>query len=517
MSERESGIWHSYGTPLPYSRTLALSHITHTDTLPHRHYCVTLILALSCSPTLGVHKHRHKHADTYTHTHTHKTKVQHTRTHTDTHTHTLPPSLSPTHTARGKTPCRQKRSCRRQRRSRRRHKRSRRRQKNFADAKNDLDADPENQVLQAFFTSAKDLFNSAKDLFNKANKDVVLYFEIRRQILQGMKKGHAQRIIRERPKLLEAEDDRYDASSIYVPHEIKNIDELRIPSIRPIPVNRGQTSLPGRLPWCADTPLNGILKVTQYNSCQISKDVINFLTENVEFLKRDPAASENRIHPLVNFFTNIVLNTVGDNVVTFQRNKRDPSSQSESGSPKRTFYRADVIYFVNGLPLVRIEEKPKSKDLRIAQAELVDKISQDWLTVECTTRFVIGIAVAGNIWTFHRITCEDVRKCRENKGHVVKEWERIDILTDYGRLRGVQVAVHIASLLKFFAEVVHPRTVKFGKKINRNQSRILITANATLGLHVKKWYVSQIQCYSDICLLSSMHAVIYICNHKRLV
>ena len=382
--------------------------------------------------------------------------------------------------------------------------------KNFADAKNDLDADPENQVLQAFFTSAKDLFNSA-------NKDVVLYFEIRRQILQGMKKGHAQRIIRERPKLLEAEDDRYDASSIYVPHEIKNIDELRIPSIRPIPVNRGQTSLPGRLPWCADTPLNGILKVTQYNSCQISKDVINFLTENVEFLKRDPAASENRIHPLVNFFTNIVLNTVGDNVVTFQRNKRDPSSQSESGSPKRTFYRADVIYFVNGLPLVRIEEKPKSKDLRIAQAELVDKISQDWLTVECTTRFVIGIAVAGNIWTFHRITCEDVRKCRENKGHVVKEWERIDILTDYGRLRGVQVAVHIASLLKFFAEVVHPRTVKFGKKINRNQSRILITANATLGLHVKKWYVSQIQCYSDICLLSSMHAVIYICNHKRLV
>ena len=464
------------------------------------------------------------HADTYTHTHTHKTKVQHTRIHTDTHTHTLSP-LSLTHThglllsLRHTQPVEKLLAAANKDVAAAEEKLAAAK-KELTAAKKNLDADPKNQVLQAFFTSAK-------DLFNQANKDVVLYFEIRRKILQGkpnqdegMKKGHAQRIIRERPKLLEAEDDRYDASSIYVPHEIKNIDELlasSIPSIRPIPVNRGQTSLPGRLPWCADSPLNGILKVTQYNSCQISKDVINFLTEDVEFLTRDPAASENRIQPLVNFFTNIVLNTVGDNVVTFQRNQRDPSSQSESGSPKRTFYRADVIYFVNGLPLVRIEEKAKSKDLSVAQAELVNKISQDWLTVECTTRFVIGIAVAGNIWTFHRITCEDVRKCRENEDHVVKEWDRIDTLTDHGRLRGVQVAVHIASLLKFFAENVHPRTVEFGKKINRNQSRILITANATLGLHVKKWYVSQIQCYSDICLLSSMHTIICICNHKRLL
>ena len=432
--------------------------------------------------------------------------------------------------------------------------------KDLAAAEKDLAADPKCKVRKekldaslTVFTSAKELYTSAKELYTEAVKDVVFFSKKRRKLLQNpvnrgqtslsgprpwtsdtplsgilnitaykscMKKGHAQRIIRERPKLLEAEDDPYDASSIYVPHEIKNIDELRIPSIRPIPVNRGQTSLPGRLPWCADTPLNGILKVTQYNSCQISKDVINFLTENVEFLKRDPAASENRIHPLVNFFTNIVLNTVGDNVVTFQRNKRDPSSQSESGSPKRTFYRADVIYFVNGLPLVRIEEKAKSKDLSVAQAELVNKISQDWLTVECTTRFVIGIAVAGNIWTFHRITCEDVRKCRENKGHVVKEWERIDTLTDYGRLRGVQVAVHIASLIKYFTEFVHPRTVSFGKKEVRTQSSILITTNATLGLHVKKWYVSQIQCLIYVCyhqcILSYVFAIINVCYKENI-
>ena len=345
---------------------------------------------------------------------------------------------------------------------------------------------------------------------SKRRRNIILQDDVRRRkILQDDAR---------RRKILQDDAKLYDASVRYLPHTITDIDDEKIPNIVPIPVNRGQTSLAApSCPWTKDTPLQYILSITKYKSCQISRDVINFLTEDVAFLTRDPAASENRIHPLVNFFTNIVLKTVGDNVVTFQRNRTDPSSQSESGSPKRTSYRADVIYFVNGLPLVRIEEKAKSKDLRVAQAELVNKISQDWLTVECTTRFVIGIAVAGNIWTFHRITCEDVRKCRQNEHHVVKEWLRINILEDIGRLRGVQVAVHIASLLKFFAENVHPRTVKFEKKIKRNQSHIMITANTTLGLHVKKWYVSQIQCYSDICLLSSMHAVIYICNHKRLL
>ena len=322
--------------------------------------------------------------------------------------------------------------------------------------------------------------------------------------IECMKIGHAQRIIRHGRKLLEPEDDPYDASIIYVPHEIKDINDLSIPPIRPIPVNRGQISLSGRLPWRADTPLRGILEVTPYKSCQISKDVICFLTQDLD-------ASENRIHPLVNDFTNIVKNTVGGNVVTYQRNRQDPSSQSESGSPKES-YRADVIYFVSGLPLVRIQEKPRSSDLRIAQTELVHKISQDWLAVQCTTHFVIGIAVAGQIWTFHRITCEDVRKSRENKAHVAEIWHTINTLTDFGRLQGVQVAVHIASLIKFFTEFVHPRTVLFGIKQDRTQSSILITTNSTLGLHVKKWYVSQMQCLIYVCyhqcILSYVFAII---------
>jgi len=432
----------------------------------------------------------------YTHAYTQDKSTTHTHTHRHTHTHTLSP-LSLTHTHGLLLSLRHTQPVEKLLADAKKDLADAKKdldaaEKQLAAAKKNLDADPKNEVLQLILSSKLSLFASA-------NKDVLSYSERRRKILQDDAK-------------------LYDASIRYRPHEIKDIEDENIPKIVPIPVNRGQTSLVApSCPWTKDTPLQYILSITTYKSCQISQDVINFLTANVEFLKTDPHASENRIQPLVNFFTNIVKDTVGDNVVTFQRNRQDPSSQSESGSPKRKLYRPDVIYFVNGLPLVRIEEKAKSKDLSVAQAELVNKISQDWLTVECTTRFVIGIAVAGNIWTFHRITCEDVRKCRQNKHHVVKEWLRINILEDIGRLRGVQVAVHIASLLKFFAENVHPRTVEFGKKIKRNQSHIKITSNTALGLHVKKWYVSQIQCYSDICLLSSMHAVIYICNHKRLV
>ena len=128
------------------------------------------------------------------------------------------------------------------------------------------------------------------------------------------------------------------------------------------------------------------------------------------------------------------------------------------------------------------------------------KISQEWLAVGCTAPFIIGIAVAGNIWTFHRITDKDVCESRKNENHVPEEWFRIDTLTDQGRLEGVRAAVHIASLLKFFAKVVPPRTLQFGKKTFRNRSTILITTDATNGLHVKKWYVSYIQCLIYQCM-----------------
>ena len=255
---------------------------------------------------------------------------------------------------------------------------------------------------------------------------------------------------------------KYDCTITYVPHEIKDVNDRKIPKIKPIPVNRGQTSVQSKFkPWQTDSPLTSILHINPGESCQISQHVINFLTADLEFLVEDPDSSEQRVQPAVNFFTDIVIKTVGGNVVKQQRNRRDRSSRSDSGSEKMKFFRADVIYFVNGVPLVRIEEKPSSKVLllKAAQRELLYKISQDWWAVECNVPFVIGIAVAGNIWTFHRITCEDVCEHKKNNRHVAEEWFRIDTLTDLGRLQGVQAAVHIASLLKYFANTVHPRTV----------------------------------------------------------
>jgi len=509
-------------------------------------------------------------------------------------------------------------------------------QKNFA-------TDPENQVLQAFFTSAKDLFNSA-------NKDVVLFSEIRRQILQaklnqdeGMKKGHAQRIIRERPKLLEAEDDRYDASSIYVPHEIKNIDELRIPSIRPIPVNRGQTSLPavtpasaarsagatsdlamGKLlaaarkelaaakkelddaekkldadpkckvrekiftfameyyteahrdvvfysqkrrkllqnqaplteaqtnfnanieprrvtmdqsrlqlaqrkllppvnnrfnacitytphetvirdiwqkeipeikpitvnlgqvsllprkphPWNLNSPLTKIVKITEFDSCQIALPVINFLTTQRVF------SSENGVHAIVNYFTEIVVESAAlGKSLQQERDRNDASSTSEStGSSKSKKFRVDSIIALKGKTLVRIEEKKAKELLPQAQRELVKKISKDWVDKYCNAPFIIGIAVAGNIWTFHRITSKHVQECQ-----VPKKWLQIDTDTGEGRLRGLQVAVHIASLLRLFSNTyVRDRSVPFETTVRRAHCRIFITQKD--NPHVKKWY-----------------------------
>jgi len=364
--------------------------------------------------------------------------------------------------------------------------------KNFADAKNDLVADPEDPVLQEFFTSAK-------ELFKQANKDVVLFSEIRRKMVlanAGMKRGHAKRMIRrvtmDKSRLLPPLNNRFNACITYTPHEtvIRDVWQKEIPEIKPITVNLGQVSLLPRQPhpWNLNSPLRKIVKITQFDSCQIALPVINFLTTKRVF------SSENGVHAIVNYFTEIVVESaaLGESLQQ-DRNVNDASSTSEStGSSKSKKFRVDSIIALKGKTLVRIEEKKEKQLLTQAQRELVKKISKDWVDKYCNTPFIIGIAVAGNIWTFHRITSKHIQERK-----IPKKWLQIDTDTGEGRLRGLQVAVHIASLLRLFSNTyVRDRSVPFEIRVRRTHCDIFITQKD--NPHVKKWYV---------CLLSSMHSI----------
>ena len=125
-----------------------------------------------------------------------------------------------------------------------------------------------------------------------------------------------------------------------------------------------------------------------------------------------------------------------------------------------------------GVTLLRIEEKSCSSRylLKDAQKDLIKKINLHWM-ISCRAPFIIGIAIAGNIWTFHRITARDVVTYNEAPdSFVLKEWLRIDTNDMQGRIIAVKVAVHIASLLDFFTQIIRkPRTVPLGTKTKRNK------------------------------------------------
>ena len=281
-----------------------------------------------------------------------------------------------------------------------------------------------------------------------------------------------------------------DCSLVYEPHEtaLKNVWDEELPNIKRIPVNTGQTSLTSakQLPWNIDCPFKYILDITLSKSCQLAQSVINFLTDQRLY------AHENGVHPMVNYFVEIVVKSAGGNDWSLQRDTSDVSSTSEStGSSKAKLFRVDVLILLRGLALVRFEEKRNADGDRLlnAQQELVKKISMDWLLANCNVPFIIGIAVAGEIWTFHRITWEHVSAYNTDKKSVLPVWFRLDTSGGVDRLRGVVAAVHIASLLRLFRTLVHPRTVPFEKKKERNCCTILITQKEGLP-HVKKWYVS---------------------------
>jgi hypothetical protein len=285
---------------------------------------------------------------------------------------------------------------------------------------------------------------------------------------------------------------QYDATSIYVPHEtfLRDVWDQDIPNIRPIPMNRGQISLPSTTPrpWTVDSKYRHILEISEGKSCQISLAVLNFLTNRRRF------QNEPGVQPLVNFFTEIVVEVAAlGECLQQERDTHDPSSTSEStGSNKPKKFRPDSIIVVKGVTLVRIEEKKDQSLLKNAQHTLVDKLSLDWLVAHCNAPFIIGIAVAGNIWTFHRITADDVIKCgrgkEKNIEYVPKTWFSIDTAESVGRLYGLQAAVHIASLLRLFANLVHGRSVPFEIHKTRKTCKIFITQKG--NPHVQKSYVS---------------------------
>lgn len=343
-------------------------------------------------------------------------------------------------------------------------------------------------LAQYFSSFVNDGYDQFDDVYHMTLSDILA--------IEGMKPGHAKRIIRnvqkDKSRLLPPVNNRFNACITYTPHEtvIRDVWQKEIPEIEPITVNCGQVSIkPTKpLPWNLNSPLTKILKITEYNSCQIALPVINFLTTQRVF------SSENGVHAIVNYFTQIIVDSAAlGKSLKQERDRNDASSTSEStGSSKSKKFRVDSIIALKGTTLVRIEEKKGADGLHKAQRELVKKISKDWVDKYCTAPFIIGIAVAGNIWTFHRITPKHVQE-RE----VPKKWLQIDTDTGEGRLRGLQVAVHIASLLRLFSNAyVRDRSVPFEKLVQRPHCDIFITQKD--NPHVKKWYV---------CLLSSMHSI----------
>ena len=114
--------------------------------------------------------------------------------------------------------------------------------------------------------------------------------------------------------------------------------------------------------------------------------------------------------------------------------------------------------------------------------------------ISCPVPFIFGIAIAGNIWTFHRITARDVALYNEApESFDLKETEWLKIDTEYmqGRLNAVKIAVHIASVLDFFCDniILKPVAVPWGKMISRNGG---ITRLKIQKDFVEKWYVSKI-------------------------
>ena len=401
-----------------------------------------------------------KHADTFTRTHTHRRKYN-TQRHTRTHTRTHCLLLSLRHTqAMGKLLAANKNRTAARKELDAAEKKRTAAKKELDAAKKELDADPKCKVREKIFTFAM-------EFYTEAHRDVLLYSQMRRRILQNQAP-------------LTGAQTNFNANIKYRAHktDADNLHQTEIQDIPKIPINTGQAAIPVdaplQLPVGSDL-FHKIIEISE-KSCQISLNVVNFL------VTRRVSYSEAGTHPLVDIFKTLIVDTCAHDL----QQARDTNDASSSHSPasrdsgKSKNFRADAIISYKGQTLVRIEEKSSTTSLKIAQNELVCKISKAWWVLNCNVPFVIGIAVAGEIWTFHRITFEHVRSHQK-----LDNWAEVDMRSTTDRLTAIQLAVNIASLLNYFATRVHPRTVKVNETVSRSTCSIKITESA-----VEKWYVS---------------------------
>ena len=134
--------------------------------------------------------------------------------------------------------------------------------------------------------------------------------------------------------------------------------------------------------------LTHICDVTDQIYCNISHHVVGFLG-----WKRT-AYSEDGLHAGTDFFLKIVMAICGAQQF---RNNREMNSVTTTGAR-----RPDSYLSLMGITLVRVEEKAGEGKLKDARKELTSKM-QTWLPHLENVPFIVGIAIAGSIWSIHTI------------------------------------------------------------------------------------------------------------------
>lgn len=236
-----------------------------------------------------------------------------------------------------------------------------------------------------------------------------------------------------------------------VAYDCGSIEDEGIPQVK---VNLGQVS-----GIALNTDL-AILQIGEFLSHgQFSHTVLRFLT----WLRR--GKNEPAIHELVDLWVEIVIVASGLDQCRLVK-RRDSTDLSTSGTD-----RCDVIVELNGVAVIRIEEKRSASDsqLREAHGDLVRKMDEKWLRQHPKLPYVIGIAAAGQTWNLYKIT--------KGQSNVCEPWMRLDLRSQQGREAAVAAAITCARVLKDFSNnnKVNPRTVPFETTQKRTNCSIYIT------------------------------------------
>ena len=173
----------------------------------------------------------------------------------------------------------------------------------------------------------------------------------------------------------------------------------------------------------------GICDVTDKIYCNISQHVVGFLG----WIRT--AYSEDGLHAGTDFFLKIVMGISGAQQF---RNHHEKTSITTT--------RPDSWLSLMGITLVRVEEKSAYASLKQAQNDLTRKMKK-WPPHLEKVPFIVGIAIAGSLWSFHTI---------DHQHNLSSTAVTLDISKVVDRITAVRIAVQLGRLLLLYKDILSP-------------------------------------------------------------